>query len=122
MRLLATGSDRSAANIRECWGFDCLYNRTFTLVRRMLRAVRSPLVDAAILQVGRLLHGREMDDEQLRERVDYMYIPPERMMNDALGRQFVSAGLQRAAELAIRSTSPSQLKHSATVFVRVAAR
>jgi trans-aconitate 2-methyltransferase len=102
--------------------FDCLYNRAFALVRRILRAVRSPLVDAAILQTGRLLHGREMNDERLRERVDYMYIPPERMMNDALGRQFVSAGLQRAAELAMRSTSPSQLKHSATVFVRVAAR
>jgi hypothetical protein len=102
--------------------FDGLYNRTFALVRRILRAVRSPLVDAAILQAGRLLHGREMDDERLRERVDYMYIPPERMMNDALGRQFVSAGLQRAAELTIRSTSPSQLKHSATVFVRVAAQ
>ena len=102
--------------------FDCLYNRTFALVRRILRAVRSPLVDAVILNAGRLVHGREMDDERLRERVDYMYIPPERMMNDALGRLFVSAGLQRAAELAIRSTSPSQLKHRATVFVRAAAR
>jgi trans-aconitate 2-methyltransferase len=102
--------------------FDCLYNRTFALVRRILRAVRSPVVDAAILQAGRLLHRRKMDDERLRERVDYMYIPPERMMSDALGRQFVSAGLQRTAELAMRSTSPSQLKHSATIFVRVAAR
>lgn len=27
MRQLATGSDRSASLIRECWGFDCLYNR-----------------------------------------------------------------------------------------------
>jgi SAM-dependent methyltransferase len=102
--------------------FDCLYNRTFAVVRRMLRAVRSPLVDVAILRAGRLLHGREMDDDRLRERVDYMYIPPERMMNEALGRQFASAGLRRTTELAMRSTSPSQLKHSATVFVRVTAR
>jgi trans-aconitate methyltransferase len=102
--------------------FDCFYNRTFAVVRRILRAVRSPLVDGAILQTGRLLHGREMDDDRLRERVDYMYIPPERMMNEALGQQFASAGLRRATELAMRSTSPSQLKHSATVFVRVGAR
>jgi len=102
--------------------FDCLYNRTFAVVRRMLRAIRSPLVDAAILQAGRLRHGREMDDERLRERVDYMYIPPERMMDEALRRQFALAGLQRATELAIRSTSPSQLKHSATIFARVTAR
>jgi SAM-dependent methyltransferase len=102
--------------------FDCFYNRTFAVVRRILRAVRSPVVDAAILQAGRLLHGREMDDDRLRERVEYMYIPPERMMNEALGQQFASAGFRRATELAMRSTSPSQLKHSATVFVRVAAR
>jgi hypothetical protein len=27
MRLLALSNDRSAALIRECWGFDCLYNK-----------------------------------------------------------------------------------------------
>jgi hypothetical protein len=27
MRQLAVGSARAAANIRECWGFDCLYNQ-----------------------------------------------------------------------------------------------
>ena len=27
MRQLATGGDRAAAAVRECWGFDCLYNR-----------------------------------------------------------------------------------------------
>jgi hypothetical protein len=26
MRRLATGNDRYAALIRECWGFDCTYN------------------------------------------------------------------------------------------------
>jgi hypothetical protein len=26
MRTLATGADRAATLIRECWGFDCLYN------------------------------------------------------------------------------------------------
>ncbi len=26
MRQLASGSDRAATLIRECWGFDCLYN------------------------------------------------------------------------------------------------
>jgi SAM-dependent methyltransferase len=102
--------------------FDCFYNRTFAVVRRILRAVRSPLVDAAILQAGRLLHGREMDDDRLRERVDYMYIPPERMMDEALGKQFASVGFRPATELAMRSTSPSQLKYSATVFVRVGAQ
>ena len=98
--------------------FDCTYNRVFAVIRRFLRTVRSPLVDAAILQAGRLLHGREMDDDGLRERVEYMYIPPERMMGEPLARQFVSAGLDRTSEHAMPSTSPSQLKHRATIFTR----
>ena len=65
---------------------------------------------------------QETIKRQLGERVAYMYIPPERMMDEALGKQFASVGFRRATELAMRSTSPSQLKHSATVFVRVAAR
>jgi SAM-dependent methyltransferase len=98
--------------------FDCAYNRVFAAVRRLLRIVRSPLVDAAILQAGRLLHGREMDDDGLRERVAYMYIPPERMMGEPLARRFASAGLNRTSEHAMPSTSPSQLKHRATIFTR----
>ena len=56
--------------------FECVYNRAFAVLRRALRTVRSPWLDRAILQTGRVLHGRDMDDDGLLERVDYMYIPP----------------------------------------------
>lgn len=101
--------------------FDCAYNRAFAIVRRGLRAIRSPIVDAAILHAGRLLHGREMAEAGLRERVDYMYIPPERMMGPALAEQFAAAGLHRTLEVAMPSTSPSQLRHRVTIFARVTA-
>jgi len=101
--------------------FECAYNTIFSQVRRGLRAVRSRWLDRRILQVGRIVHSKDMDDNRLRERVDYMYMPPERMMGDRLAGCFASAGLDRAAEYPIRSTSPSQLKHGVTVFVRGAA-
>jgi SAM-dependent methyltransferase len=101
--------------------FDCSYNRAFAVARRTLRALRSPLLDRLILQMGRLLHGREMDDDGLRERVGYMYVPPERMMSDRLAATFASAGLRRVTEHQVESTSPSQLKHRVTIFVRDAA-
>jgi SAM-dependent methyltransferase len=101
--------------------FDCAYNRAFAVVRRILRALRSPLLDRLILQVGRLVHGREMDDDGLRERVGYMYVPPERVMSDGLVATFASAGLRRITEHAMESASPSQLKHRVTIFVRDAA-
>jgi trans-aconitate methyltransferase len=101
--------------------FECAYNTMFAVVRRVLRAVRFPWLDRRILQIARLVHSRDMDDDSLRERVDYMYIPPERMMGEQLARSFASAGLHRATEYPMNSTSPSQLKHGVTIFVRGAA-
>jgi hypothetical protein len=98
--------------------FDCAYNRAFAGVRRVLRAVRSSWLDLLILKFGRFLHGRDMDDESLRERVDYMYIAPERMMSKLLTACFASVGLRGVASYPMESTSPSQLKHQVTVFVR----
>jgi len=98
--------------------FDCAYNRAFAALRRGLRKLRSPWLDARILQAGRVLHGRSMDEAGLRERVPYLYIPPERMMNDALADCFAAAGLDRAADYPMASTSLSQLKHRVTIFAR----
>jgi len=100
--------------------FQCAYNTSFAVVRRTLRTIRSPWLDRAILRAGRLLHGHEMNDDGLRERVDYMYIPPERMMGEPLARDFAAAGLRRTAEYPMKSTSPSQLKHRVTIFERSA--
>jgi SAM-dependent methyltransferase len=98
--------------------FDCAYNRAFAGIRRALRTVRSSWLDLLILKVGRLLHGGEMDDERLRERVDYMYIAPARMMNDRLIACIASVGLREMAKYPMHSASLSQLKYEVTVFER----
>jgi SAM-dependent methyltransferase len=98
--------------------YDCLYNRLMTMLRRVLRTLRSSWLDALILGAARALHGREMDDAGLEERVIYMYLVPERVMNDSLMACFAGAGLRRAAGYSMASTSPSQLRHRVTVFVR----
>lgn len=97
--------------------YDCGYNRAFAVVRRGLRGVRGSATDALILMVARALHGREMDEARLRERVHYMYIPPERVENRVLTDQMAPAeGLHVIAQYPMPSTSPSQLKHRVTVF------
>jgi cyclopropane fatty-acyl-phospholipid synthase-like methyltransferase len=98
--------------------FDCTYNRVFAVLRRGLRRVQSPWLDERILQVGRVLHGRDMDENGLRERVPYMYTPPARLMSERLADDFAGAGLDRVADYAMPSTSLSQLKHRVTVFGR----
>jgi trans-aconitate methyltransferase len=112
-------ADLHAGGVLVCnMPFDCLYNNVFAVVRRLLRSIRTPWLDRAILQVGRVLHGREMDDAGLRERVGYMYVPPSRVMNDELAARFAAAGLQRTTDYPMESTSLSQLRHRVFVFVR----
>jgi len=98
--------------------YACAYNTAFAVVRRLLRSIRASWTDELIFQIARALHGRQMDAGSLRERVAYMYLAPKRVMNDRLMVAFASAGLRRTAEYAARSTSPSQLRHRVTVFVR----
>ena len=115
--------DLEAGGVFVCdMPFACAYNTAFAGLRRLLRRRRSPWLDRAILQVGRVLHGREMSDDGLRERIGYMYVPPERVMGERLSRTFESAGLYPTAEYAIKSVSLSQLRHRVTVFERRAER
>ena len=103
-----------------CMPYDCAYNYGFAMLRRLLRLVRSRALDAMILAIGRRLHGREMDDEGLRERIPYMYLPPTRLAGRALRESIApSAGLRVIARHPMRSTSLSQLKHEVIVFERM---
>lgn len=97
--------------------YDCAYNRVFAVVRRLLRGVRSNATDAVILNVGRALHGRTMDDAGLRERIQYMYMPPTRLETPELTAATAPAvGLHVIAQQPMRSVSLSQLRHRVTIY------
>jgi SAM-dependent methyltransferase len=93
----------------------CAYNEAFAIVRKILRATRTPLTDAAILRVGRLLHG-EMSDDLLRERIHYMYLPPQRLMSRSLTARMETRGLRLVDRRPLRSSSLAQLKHQLTIL------
>jgi trans-aconitate methyltransferase len=95
--------------------YTCAYNEAFAILRKILRATRTRLTDAAILRVGRLLHG-EMRDELLRERIHYMYLPPQRMMSHTLAGQMERRGLRLVDRRPLRSSSLAQLKHQLTIL------
>jgi 2-polyprenyl-3-methyl-5-hydroxy-6-metoxy-1,4-benzoquinol methylase len=98
--------------------YACVYNTVFAGVRRVLSAIRGSWTDRLILQSARVWHGSDMDDAGLRERVEYMYLPPERVMDARVARLFAAAGLRQRREYPATSTSPSQLRHRITVFER----
>ena len=101
--------------------YDCGYNYAFAIHRRCLRLVRSRWLDAVILRVARMIHGDDMSDESLRERVPYMYMPPQRLAGRRLSETIApSVGLRLVTRYAAPSTSLSQLKHEVLVFERLA--
>src|SRR5206468_1231544 len=57
--------------------YDGAYNRRVRALRRVLRRLRSAPVEALVHAAARLAYGRTLDDDRLRERTEYMYIPPE---------------------------------------------
>jgi len=116
------GDLRPGGVLVVCMPYDCAYNYAFAMLRRVLRLARSRALDAFILQTGRVLHGREMSDEGLRERVPYMYIPPQRLAGRRLRETIApSVGLRLITRYPMPSTSLSQLKHEVLVFERQAA-
>jgi SAM-dependent methyltransferase len=104
-----------------CMPYDCAYNYVFAMLRRVLRLMRSRALDALILQVGRMLHGSQMDDEGLRERIPYMYIAPQRLAGRRLRETIApAAGLRLMARHPMPSVSLSQLRHEVLVFEKAA--
>ena len=100
-----------------CMPYDCAYNYAFAILRRVLRLVRSRALDALILAIGRLLHGSEMSDDGLRERIPYMYIAPQRLAGRSLRETIApSVGLTFVTRYAMPSASLSQLRHEVLVF------
>ena len=116
------GSDvRPGGRIIVAMPYDCAFNYAFAMLRRTLRLVRSRALDAVILRIGRLLHGSEMNDEGLRERIPYMYIAPYRLAGRNLRENIApAAGLRLIARHPMPSVSLSQLKHEVLVFEKAA--
>jgi SAM-dependent methyltransferase len=97
--------------------YDCGYNYAFAMARRCLRLVRSRWLDALILRIARMVHAKDMSEEGLRERVPYMYLPPQRLAGRSLRETIApSVGLRVVTRYPMPSTSLSQLKHEVLVF------
>lgn len=97
--------------------YDCLYNRWLSLVRRLFKALRSPMMDATILWFGKILNKGTLDENHLRERVLYMYQLPKRYDGPAL-RELLKThcGLEVIAEHPEAHASIAQLKHRLIVI------
>jgi SAM-dependent methyltransferase len=99
----------------------CLYNRLLMGVRRVFRAVRCRWTDALVARTGRLLYGKKLSPEFVRERVHYMYVIPGCYDGSRLDVLLSGCGLQRLETFAEPHASLAQPKHTLAVFRKQAA-
>jgi trans-aconitate methyltransferase len=111
------GDLRAGGVVVCCMAYDCAHNRVLNVIRRALRFVRSAPVDSLLLALARRAYGAQMSDALLRERTEYMYIPPEQFMTAAIRDELAPAySLRVVAELDVLATSGTQLKQRVTIF------
>jgi trans-aconitate 2-methyltransferase len=91
------------------------FNRALVALRRVLRRVRGPALDRAGRAIARRLHP-DMPDEQLEERLVYLYVVPERLASGAWELRLAAHGLDRVAQIRMRHASPAQLRHDLRVY------
>jgi hypothetical protein len=97
--------------------YACLYNRAFSGLRRILAYARSDSLDRLILRLARLAYGRQIGDDRLSERIFYMYVAPERLMDPARNAAVADAGFAVVKQYPMK-TRFSQLKYAVTVLKR----
>jgi SAM-dependent methyltransferase len=96
--------------------YDCVHNRLLLKARRTLRAVRSGALDSLLMWLGRVAFGRVLNDVLIRERIEYMYIPPEQMMSNVTDSLANSLGLRLLTREEMPGASATQLKQRVSVF------
>jgi trans-aconitate 2-methyltransferase len=92
------------------------YNAMTIAIRRVLGRLRGPRLDAAALRAARALHRGSVSTEQLRERLVYLYVVPERLAGKAFDAQLERAGLDLVDRRPMRQASPAQPRHHLSVY------
>lgn len=93
------------------------YNRLLNTVRRLLRAVRTPLSDRVLRRVAHALHGHALSAEMLEERLGYAYQTVEHYEDD-LAEALAAVGFRTLLEQRVPPASPAQLRHRLRVMKR----
>lgn len=92
----------------------CAFNTALSTTRRLLRTVRSPLVDSLLLGTARLLHPGATEARR-RQALEYMYRPLVHT-EDAIRRALVARGFAAIMDEPMPHSSWGQPKHRLAVL------
>ncbi len=93
-------------------------NRRVVGVRRVFSKLRGGLTDGLLLGLAKLLHGRQWSTEQLRERVFYAYVVPDRLDGEEVRTALERHGFTCLTATAVPAVSPAQLEHRLSAWQR----
>jgi len=92
------------------------YNAITIAARRLLARLRGPRLDAVALRAARALHRGSVPTAQLRERLVYLYVVPERLAGKSLDAQLERAGVALVDRRPMRHASPAQPRHHLSIY------
>jgi len=91
--------------------YECAINTELMAVRHVFAGARSNFTDRLVFRLGKFMHGRDLSDDLIRERVNYMYQPLERLDGPALRTLMSDCGLEFVADMPEPHASLAQPKH-----------
>jgi trans-aconitate 2-methyltransferase len=97
--------------------YDCGYNRSLWAVRRGLRPLRGPALEALAVRVAGVVHP-DWSAEMILERLPYLFLLPDRFDGPAMRDLFQRAGLDVVETRPVRHASVAQPRHRLVVFRR----
>src|SRR5260370_42378757 len=94
---------------------DCFPNRLIIALRRLLRVLRSRLLETIVLSLAKFIYPGWTED-QLRDRLPFLFVVPHHLDSAVLRSVFESAGLEAIAGRPWSAASIFKLRHSLVIY------
>jgi ubiquinone/menaquinone biosynthesis C-methylase UbiE len=94
---------------------DCFPNRLLIVLRRLLRVLRSRLLEKIVLALAKFIYPG-WTEGQLRDRLPYLYVVPHHLDSAVLRSVFESAGLEAITRRPWPAASIFKLRHSLVIY------
>jgi len=98
--------------------YACASNHLIWLVRSLLRRIRGNWLDELALRASKFLHPA-LDEDYLRERIPYIYMPARRYDGASMRREMLGQGLQFVASAELPFVSLGQTRHRLVTYQRI---
>jgi len=98
---------------------DSYYNHVLIIIRKIFKLFKGNLTDRMIFMLGKIIERNKIDNEQLKERINYMYMIPNCLDSPELRIIAKNNKLKLIIQCPEPHASLAQLKHNCVVMEKI---